>query len=87
VLPEHRFDRATAPGNPLTEARWALLRLILGVAQMTGAVVALCLLITMGLDAPIIAAVVITCVLTTVSVLFFGRGGPRGHAADQHIRS
>jgi len=64
-----------------------VLRLILGVAQMVGAVAALLLIITMGLKALALAAVVITCVLTTVSVLLFGSGGPRGHAVDRHIRS
>lgn len=84
---EGQADHLSAAGDPLAEARWAVLRLVLGVAQMIGAVAALLLIITMGLKGLALAAVVITCVLTTVSVLLFGSGGPRGHAADRHIRS
>jgi hypothetical protein len=49
--------------------------MVLGLAQMTGAVAAFYLLFQTGVNALSLSAVVITCLLTTLSVLLFrGRG-------------
>jgi hypothetical protein len=55
-------------------------RLVLGIAQMISAIAALLLILTMGLRAVALTVVVITCVLTTLSVLLFGsrNRGARG---------
>jgi hypothetical protein len=52
---------------------WAIVRLVLGLGQMTGAVVALMLLLQTGVNSASIAAVILTCLLTSVSVFLFGR--------------
>ena len=52
--------------------RWALLRFGLGIAQMAAAVTALLLLVQMGIGPRSLGAVVVTCALTTLSVLLFG---------------
>lgn len=87
LRPEDRDIGPSPPGNPLARARWAVLRLALGIAQMVGAVAALLLIMAMGLNALALAAVASTSVLTTVSVLLFGSQGPRSDAARRHIRS
>jgi hypothetical protein len=57
------------------EKGWAIVRMVLGLAQMTGAVAAFYLLFQTGVNALSLSAVVITCLLTTLSVLLFrGRG-------------
>ncbi len=52
---------------------WAAVRLPLGLGQMAGAVVAFALLLQTGMNGASLAAVVGTCLLTTVSVMLFGR--------------
>ena len=52
--------------------RWGRLRFFLGMAQMAGAVVAITLLVEVGVTALSLAAVALTCALTTISVLLFG---------------
>jgi hypothetical protein len=52
--------------------RWAVVRLLLGQAQMIGAVAAAYLLIQTGMNELSLGAVVFTCACTTVSVLLFG---------------
>ncbi len=63
------------PPSP-TQARdkraWAIVRLILGLVQMVGALVSLMLLLLTGMNAWSLTAVVLTSVCTTVSVLLFG---------------
>ena len=54
--------------------RWAIVRLVLGVAQMAGAVTALVLLATTGITRATAETIVVTCALTTASVLLFGSG-------------
>ena len=49
-----------------------MLRLALGVAQMSVSAFALGLLVMEGVTARALAAAVIACVITTVSVLLFG---------------
>jgi hypothetical protein len=74
------------------EVRWAIVRLVLGQAQMIGAVVSAYLLISTGMNEVSLGAVVVTCLCTTVSVLLFGRrsakdGGKSGtlkHRKDAH---
>jgi hypothetical protein len=51
---------------------WAVVRLILGLVQMVGALVSLRLLLLTGMNAWSLTAVVLTSMCTTVSVLFFG---------------
>ena len=48
------------------------LRLALGMAQMAGATIAIVLLVGTGVSQWTLVATVITCVLTTISVLLFG---------------
>jgi hypothetical protein len=54
------------------ERRWALVRILLGWAQMFGAAFSFVLLITTGVSQASSIAVVVTAVLTTISVLLFG---------------
>jgi hypothetical protein len=49
-----------------------LVRLLLGMAQVCGAGFSIALLLESGVSAAALVAVVITCVLTTISVLLFG---------------
>jgi len=62
-------------GDRLTRRQraWAVVRLALGIAQMMGAVGTFYLLLQTGLSALSLGGVVITCLLTTTSVLLFGR--------------
>jgi hypothetical protein len=55
-----------------SERRWAWVRLVLGLAQMFGAVFSVTLLVRTGVTAVALIAVALTGVLTTVSVLLFG---------------
>jgi hypothetical protein len=66
-------DNDEPEGNRPTskEKAWAVVRLVLGQAQMIGAVVALYLLIQTGMNALSLGAVVVTCLFTTISVLLF----------------
>ncbi len=61
----------------VTARRWALVRALLGVAQMTGAAVAAVLLARSGVTPASLAAGVATSLLTTVSVLLFGSAPAR----------
>ena len=61
------------PSVPGTRTRrWAVVRGILGLAQMAGAAAALILLARSGLTALALAVVALTCGFTTASVLLFG---------------
>jgi len=51
---------------------WVLVRMILGMAQITGAATALLLLVHTGLNGIVLGVALFTCVLTTTSVLLFG---------------
>ena len=53
---------------------WAIFRLVLGMLQMAGAAFSLGMLIGTGVNPVSLAAVVVTALLTTVSVLLFGKG-------------
>jgi hypothetical protein len=57
---------------------WAAVRLALGLAQMGGAAASVTLLARTGMNEWSLSAVALTCLLTTVSVLLFGRRGGRG---------
>jgi hypothetical protein len=59
------------------ERRWAVVRLALGQAQMIGAIVSGYLLLTTGINEWSLGGAVLTCTLTTVSVLLFGAGRTR----------
>ena len=54
-----------------------LVRLLLGQAQIIGAVAGAYLVLTIGLNEKTIWVVLFTCVCTTVSVLLFGSRGGR----------
>jgi hypothetical protein len=61
-------------GSPTIRERvLAVVRIILGIGQMIGAIVSFCLLIGIGVNELSLGMVVATCVLTCVSVLLFGR--------------
>lgn len=72
------------------ERVWAIVRIGLGIAQMTGATTTVVLLIETGVSTVSLAATVATCALTTLSVLLFGahhgrhnvseRAAPRGRS-------
>ena len=51
---------------------WAVLRLVLGFAQISGSVTAFVLLLQTGFNRISLAVVVLTGLCTTVSVLLFG---------------
>ncbi len=55
-----------------TKASWVLVRLVLGLAQMVGAVTALIFLAQTGLSSWTLSATIVTGALTTISVLLFG---------------
>jgi hypothetical protein len=55
------------------EVAWAIVRIVLGLGQMTGAAVAMMLLVQTGVNSLSFGAVILTCMLTTTSVLLFGR--------------
>lgn len=58
--------------------RWATVRFGLGLAQMSGALLSLSLLLQTGLNEVSMTAVVLTTSCTAVSLMLFG-GRPRGH--------
>ena len=61
-------------GSPtIRERAWAVVRIILGLGQMIGAIVSVCLLIEIGINEWSLGMVVGTCLLTCISVLLFGR--------------
>jgi hypothetical protein len=55
------------------ERRWALLRVVLGCAQMFGAAFSVVLVLETGVSPVSLTSVAITCSLTSLSVLLFGR--------------
>ena len=70
---ESTLERSSAREHP-----WSIVRFVLGILQLTGAVMSLYLLIQIGMSTLALSAVVITCLCTSVSVLLFGsrhRGG------------
>jgi hypothetical protein len=62
-----------AESNGAATLRRAYLRLALGVAQMVMAVVSATLLIVHGISPLSVGSIAITSILTTTSVLFFGK--------------
>jgi hypothetical protein len=60
-----------------TKLRAAGARAILGIAQLAAATTSLILLARTGVISFALGAVVITCLLTSTSVFFFGRKSPR----------
>jgi len=61
-----------SPAQARRQRMWVVVRSILGLAQMVGALIALTLLLLTGITASALAAVVLTSLCTTVSVLLFG---------------
>ena len=67
----------------MTERRlWTTIRLTLGLIQMTAAAVALGLLVASGVTPLALIVVVLTCLLTTISVVLFGSRPADTTAAD-----
>jgi hypothetical protein len=63
----------------------ARLRVVLGMAQIFMAVFSFVLLVKTGVNAISLASVIVTCLLTTISVLLFGsryRRGKRNNPTD-----
>ena len=58
------------------DLRWAVVRLVLGIGQMVGAATAVLLMISGGFSELALGAVVVTCVLTTISIVLFGSRRP-----------
>jgi hypothetical protein len=56
----------------MTGRPWTTIRLTLGVMQMTAAAIALGVLVAGGVTALALVLVVLTCLLTTISVVLFG---------------
>lgn len=84
----HSGIRVSAPTDQdRSERRWAIVRLTLGVLQMTGAALALGLLAAGGVTRAALTLVVLTGLMTTISVLLFGRHAPRPSAGDRRSRS
>ena len=67
-----RGNQDVDKGPTPAERAWAVVRLILGLGQMMGAVMSFYLLIATGVNELSIACVVVTCLLTTISVVLFG---------------
>ncbi len=60
------------------ENAWALVRLLLGLAQVMGATAAGYLILTTGVNLLSLVIASFTCLCTSISVAVFGgRGGPR----------
>ena len=55
---------------------WAIARIVLGMGQTFGAVFSFVLIFKTGINQWSLTAAVLTCLLTTVSVLLFGGLGP-----------
>ena len=70
-----------------SERRWAIVRLTLGILQMTGAALALGLLAAGGVTRASLTVVVLTGLMTTISVLLFARRAPRPTAGDRRSGS
>lgn len=62
--------------RPSTAPRGDGWRLALGMAQIASGAVALGLLVRTGLDGPALAMTVLTCLLTSMSVLLYGGTRP-----------
>jgi hypothetical protein len=61
-------------GSPtIRERAWAVVRIILGLGQMIGAIVSVYFLIETGVNAMSLGAVTVTCMLTVTSRLLFRR--------------
>jgi hypothetical protein len=78
VAPNHDFVILQMLEPTPKQRMWALFRLTLGLAQMIGVGVSLCLLCELGMNDLSLGAVVVTCGLTVISVLLFGGRAPNG---------
>ena len=78
VMTTHRPSRDTSR-----------MRFALGMGQMAAAVVAAVLLLRTGVSAAALGAVVVTCTLSTLSVMLFGshRRGTSEASTSAHARS
>ena len=64
---------AVRSDRPISERRWALIRVALGILQMFGASMGAVLLFQTGVTRLSLLVVVITGLCTTLSVFLFGR--------------
>ncbi len=77
-----------AEGNQHARARlWAAVRFALGMAQMAGATVAAVMLVSTGVTVASLSLAVVTCVLTTLSVLLFGSPRHLSHGQRPHSKT
>jgi hypothetical protein len=89
---ERQMTHVRIRGEPSTDQdrwkrRWAIVRLTLGILQMTGAALALGLLAAGGVTRASLTVVVLTGLMTTLSVLLFGPRAPRPNADHRRSRS
>jgi hypothetical protein len=63
--------------NNAGAGHWGLVRLALGVLQVCGAALSLALLVQTGITPLSLGAAVSTSLLTTISILLFGRRRPQ----------
>jgi len=82
-----RIRGSLSTGQNRWERRWAIVRLALGILQMTGAALALGLLAAGGATRASLTVVVLTGLMTTLSVLLFGRRAPKPCASHRRSRS
>ena len=77
----HSFEKLKRDG-------FLRLRVLLGIAQMAGVVCAITLLIRTGISTLSLVSAMVTCLLTSVSVLMFGsqRGQRPGSSWDERRR-
>lgn len=62
------------------------LRILLGIAQMAGVVCTVTLLIRSGVNTVSLISAMVTCLLTTISVLLFGSHRSRGRDTSWQVR-
>jgi hypothetical protein len=60
------------------------LRVLLGIAQMAGVVCTITLLLRAGVDTVSLVSAMVTCLLTSISVLMFGSHRDRRQGSSRH---
>ena len=65
----------------LAERGWQTVRFVLGVLQMGGAALSLLLILRMGFTKLSLGVVMVTCLVTSISVVLFGARSSQGPIA------
>jgi hypothetical protein len=65
----------------LAERSWQIARFVLGVLQMGGAALSLLLILRMGFTKLSLGVVMVTCLVTSISVVLFGARSSQGPIA------